>query len=349
MLSETTFDWAIVGAGPAGIAAVGKLLDQVVPPKKILWIDPEFQVGDFGTKWRNVSSNTRVGLFLKFFNNCRSFEYSSAANNFSICQEDPSSTCLLSLAADPLQWISDNLRTKVHAIYAKVQKLKLYDRHWEITLTDVKHRAKNVILATGAEPKSLSFPGTEEISLITALNPEKLKTICHKDDVIAVFGASHSAIIILKTLLEECQINKVVNFYLSPLRYAVYFEDWILFDDTGLKGKTAAWARENIDGKLPAKLERVISNEENIRVTLPLCNKAIYATGFQKRLIPVEGMHSLEYNEKSGIIAPGLFGFGLAFPEAKLDRFGTLEYRVGLWKFMDYLNNIIPVWLNYGA
>lgn len=348
-MAETAFDWAVVGAGPAGIAAVGKLLDQGIKANKILWIDPEFRVGDFGTKWRKVSSNTRVGLFLKFFHNCSSFEYATVANDFAICQEDPKSTCILGLAADPLQWISDNLRNIVHAIYAKVQKLKLYDRHWEITLSDATHRAKNVILATGAEPKSLSFPGTEEISLITALNPEKLKMSCQPEDTIAVFGSSHSAIIILKTLIEQCQVNKIINFYLSPLRYAVYFDDWILFDDTGLKGSTAAWARDNIDGKLPAKLERVISNEENIRVSLPLCTKAIYATGFQKRLIPVEGMHSLEYNEKSGIIAPGLFGFGLAFPEAKLDRYGTLEYRVGLWKFMDYLNTILPVWLNYGS
>ena len=169
------------------------------------------------------------------------------------------------------------------------------------------------------------------------------------EDVVAVFGSSHSAIIILKTLLEKCHIKKVINFYLSPLRYAVYFDDWILFDDTGLKGNTADWAREHIDGKLPAKLQRVISNEENIRVTLPTCNKAIYATGFQKRHIPVAGMHRLEYNDRSGIIAPGLFGLGIAFPEAKIDRYGTLEYRVGLWKFMEYLNNVMAIWLHYGT
>lgn len=350
IMTNTSFDWSVVGAGPGGIAAVGKLIDQGIDPKKILWIDPEFKVGDFGTCWRNVSSNTKVGLFWKYFAECRSFEYDPVATNFVIHQEDPDATCFLSLAADPLQWITDNLKNKVHVAQDKVQHLKLVDRHWEITLRNHKLRAKNVILATGAEPKSLSFPGgSEEISVFTALDPEKLKEACHKDDVVAVFGSSHSAMIILKTLIEECQINKVINFYQSPLRYAVYFDDWILFDDTGLKGKTAAWAREHIDGRLPAKLERVISHEETIRTVLPLCNKVIYATGFQKRLIPVEGMHSLEYNEQSGIIAPGLFGFGLAFPEAALNRFGTLEYRVGLWKFMDYLNKIMPVWLKYGA
>ena len=345
-MKDLSFNWSVIGAGPAGIAAIGKLLDSGIEPQKIAWIDPEFKVGDFGTHWRGVSSNTKVGLFLKFLKECPSFEYGS--QDFSINKINPNVTCLLSLAADPLQWITDHLKIKVHTIQEKVQQLKLYDRHWEISLAHSKLRAKNVIFATGAEPKSLFFPSVEEIYLRTALDPNKLKLACHKDDVIAVFGASHSSIIILKNLLEECNVKKVINFYLSPLRYAVYFDNWILFDDTGLKGTTAIWAREHIDGILPAKLKRVIANEENIRTLLPLCNKAIYATGFQKRLVPVEGMQTLEYNDRSGIIAPGLFGLGIAFPEAKLDRYGTLEYRVGLWKFMDYLNQVLPIWINYG-
>lgn len=346
-MHNTSFNWAVIGAGPAGIAAVGKLLDQGI--EKIVWIDPEFKVGDFGTKWRKIDSNTKVELFLRFFAECKAFEYPSSPTDFEISKINPEKTCLLSTAAEPLQWITDNLKNKVYSIHGKVQKLKLQDRHWEMTLTDSKLRAKNVILAIGAEPKSLSFSDIEEIPLCTALDPEKLKLACNEEDIIAVFGASHSAIIILKTLLEKCCVKKVVNFYLSPLRYAVYFDDWILFDDTGLKGTTAAWARKHINGNLPAKLDRVISNEENLHLTLPHCNKAIYATGFQKRLISIDGMSALEYNNKNGIIAPGLFGLGIAFPEAKTDRYGTLEYRVGLWKFMEYLNHIIPVWLNYGA
>lgn len=345
---DTSFAWAVIGAGPAGIATVGKLIDAGVEPKKIAWIDPEFKVGDFGTHWQKVSSNTKVGLFLKYFNECTSFKYSSAPD-FKIHKVDPNGTCFLALAVEPLQWITDTLQKSVTPMRGKIQQLKLYDRHWHLTLPNSKIQAKNVVVATGAEPKSLALSGIDEIPLKIALDPDLLKSFCAKDDVIAVFGASHSAIIIVKTLLEVCDIRKVVNFYLSPLRYAIYFDDWILFDDTGLKGKTAEWARENIDGKLPAKLERIISSQENIRVNIPLCTKAIYATGFQRRLIPVEGMQTLEYNDRSGIIAPGMFGLGIAFPEAKIDRYGTLEYRVGLWKFLDYLNRVMPVWLKYSS
>ena len=110
-----------------------------------------------------------------------------------------------------------------------------------------------------------------------------------------------------------------------------------MFDDTGLKGKTAEWAKQNMDGKTVDKLQRVISTHEEIKTLLPQCDKVIYATGFKKREMIVDGIPSLEHNNRNGIIAPGLFGLGIGFPEAKQDRLGTIEHRVGLWKFMEYL------------
>jgi hypothetical protein len=356
-MKHSSFKWAVIGAGPAGIAALGKLIDHGIQPQDIAWIDPEFKVGDFGSKWQNVSSNTKVKLFTKFYHACNAFQFSSAPH-FEINDANPEETCLLSLATQPLQWITDKLKKDVCAIQGKVSQLRTCDNHWNLTLSlteDLKEtliQSKNIILATGADPKSLSFPQAKELNEIPleiALSPEKLTLACDKQDTLAVFGSSHSAIIIIRTLLEECNIRKVINFYLEPLRYAVYFDDWILFDDTGLKGKTAEWARKHIDGRQADKLERIQSHPEYIQEYLPQCNKAIYATGFQKRILPVHGMKTLEHNNRTGIIAPGLFGVGIGFPEAKLDRYGTLEHRVGLWKFMEYISQVMPLWLRYQA
>ena len=348
-MNKTLFAWAVIGAGPAGIAAVGKLIDYGIPPQKIAWIDPAFKVGDLGVRWHKVASNTKVKFFLKFFKECKIYQAPLLSKDFAIEKIDPEETCLLALVAEPLQHITNHLKSKVKTIQDKVQKLKLYNRRWQITLKDLKINANNVIMAIGAEPTSLAFPNIEEIPLYIALNPDQLRSISKKEDTIAVFGSSHSAIIVLKTLLGQCRVKKIINFYLSPLRYAVYFDDWILFDNTGLKGTIAEWARKYINGKLPAKLQRLISNEENIKNILGCCNKVIYATGFQKRHIAIEGMPTIECNEQSGIMAPGLFGLGIAFPEAKVDRYGILEYQVGLWKFMEYLNRILPLWLKYGT
>ena len=60
---------------PAGISVVGQLLDNGIKAKDILWLDPNFSVGDFDIKWGEVSSNTTVELFLKFLNGTQAFEY----------------------------------------------------------------------------------------------------------------------------------------------------------------------------------------------------------------------------------------------------------------------------------
>ncbi len=343
-MNNEHFDWAVIGAGPAGIAAIGKLIDHDIDPKKIAWIDPDFKVGDFGTKWTQVSSNTKVDLFNRFFHEVQSFGYQNSPH-FPIQECDPNKTCLLALAAEPLLWISDHLKTQVNTFTTRVNKIQTHEGKWRLALKTNTIEANKVILAIGSEPNSLALPSVKELPLTVALNPKQLAQTCQPEDTIAVFGSSHSAIIIIRNLLEHTPVKKLINFYRSPLRYAVYLEDQILFDDTGLKGTTAEWAREHIDGTLPEALTRVISNPENLNQYLPECTHAIYATGFTRRAIPVEGLAQLKYDDKTGIIAPGFFGFGIAFPEAKIDSLGNLEHRVGLWKFMDYLNRVLPIWL----
>jgi hypothetical protein len=43
----------VVGAGPAGLAVVGNLLERQ-PGGKIAWVDPYFQAGRVGRKYREV-------------------------------------------------------------------------------------------------------------------------------------------------------------------------------------------------------------------------------------------------------------------------------------------------------
>ena len=204
-----------------------------------MWIDINFNVGDFGEKWSKVSSNTTVKLFNQFYHHCASFNYHLSAHQFEISKFDVSNTCLLEYAAEPLKWITQSLRQNVCTLQRKVQSLELKDNYWHIVVTEPKNelnpeilQSKNIILAIGSEPKSLPFDHLPEIPLTIALNPEALSRECHSDDVIAVFGSSHSAILILKTLLENTNVRQVINFYREPLRYAVYFDDWILFDNT---------------------------------------------------------------------------------------------------------------------
>ena len=208
--------------------------------------------------------------------------------------------------------------------------------------------SENVVLAVGAVPKKLSYAHLDEIPVEVALDPEKLAQLALEGATVAVFGSSHSSMIALPHLLRH-PVAKVINFYRSPLKYAVYLDDWILFDDTGLKGQAAVWARENIDGDLPERLERCWVSSPEFDEKLAECDRAVYTVGFERRKLPeTPQWGELEYNQQNGILAPGLFGLGIAFPEYAEDPYGFGQYRVGLQKFMDYLNAVLPLWLVYG-
>jgi cation diffusion facilitator CzcD-associated flavoprotein CzcO len=92
----TRYKWTVIGAGPAGIAAVGRLLDHGIAPEKIAWVDPEFTAGDLGDKWRAVHSNTAVSLFLDYLNASPSFRFHEAPP-FKLTEVDPGETTLLDL------------------------------------------------------------------------------------------------------------------------------------------------------------------------------------------------------------------------------------------------------------
>lgn len=343
----TMLDWIVIGAGPAGIAALGKLLDRGILPSKIGWMDPYFTVGDFGRKWSQVPSNTRVGLFNTFLKGCNAFKFQDRPEKFHLEALNPEENCLLQHIAEPLQWITDHLKQRVQVFQSMAMALRLFNNHWEVKTKEKSVFAKNVILAIGSEPKTLSYPEIEAIPLETAFNPQKLSQSIAAQDTIAIFGSSHSAVLALANVL-SLKPKSVINFYRSPHRYAIFLEDWILYDDTGLKGFAAEWAKKHLDGSMPGNLHRISVTDHTFNESLALCNKAIYAVGFEKRKLPVlEQYENLDYDDKTGIIAPGLFGIGIAFPQAKLSPLGHLDHRVGLWKFMDYLNSILPIWIKY--
>jgi thioredoxin reductase len=344
---KKAYEFLIIGAGPAGIIAIGQLLQRGI--KNIVWVDPEFSVGDFGTKWAEVSSNTSVKLFQETYAACDQFQAWLNEQTFTINQFSAEQTCLLKYAAEPLQYITNRLRKNIACEKTIIKALTMNSGLWQANLANGKTiQSQNVILAIGADAKSFSHTNVEEIPVTIALDKNKLTRNIKPHDHVAVFGSSHSAIIMVRDLLElGC---KVINFYREPLRFAVKLDDWTLFDNTGLKGNTAIWARENLQGNLPKNLTRVVSTEENIKQYLPLCNKVIYGIGFKPRSIFIDEMPlGINYNPHNGIIAPGLFGLGIAFPEETIDPYGNKELSVGLWKFNNYLQRVLPLWLRYGV
>lgn len=343
----TPLEWTVIGAGPAGVAAIGKLLDAGIPGEAIAWIDPDFAVGDFGGKWRAVPGNTEVALFIEYLTASPSFRFDEAPAD-ELLDVDPHATCALGVVADVLAWITSHLCKRVHVHRTVATELQLNQRHWSVKTHHGLLVSKNVVLAIGSVPSKLSHPGLKELPLEVVFDPEALAALSLDDARVAVFGSSHSTMIALPNLLASPGVH-VVNFYRTPLKYALALDDWTLFEDTGLKGKAAQWARANIDGTWPARLDRCAVDAPEFADKLAGCDHVVYTVGFHRRQLPCTpqwGM--LDYDATTGILAPGLFGLGVAFPGSAINPLGALEYRVGLVKFMRRLNDVLPLWLQYG-
>ncbi len=233
-MSDRSVTWTVVGAGPAGILAVGRLLDAGVSPETIAWLDPEFSVGDFGQYWFAVPSNTRVALFDKFLQSTLSFDYVNCPKELTFAHLNENDTCLLAEMVKPLQWVTKKLCEQVAHQKCTVRSLQQSKGGWCLITTQDAIFSKNIILAIGAIPKTLHYDvPANEIALSIALNPSVLKETVKSNQHVFVFGASHSGVLVIKNLLEAgCDVT---NFYRSPLRYALYKEDHIIYDNTGLK------------------------------------------------------------------------------------------------------------------
>jgi hypothetical protein len=72
--------WAVIGAGPCGIAAVGRLVDYLLAGKisRLIWVDPSFTVGRMGRYYRNVPANTPNQDLIKALNMCPGFNFQAA-------------------------------------------------------------------------------------------------------------------------------------------------------------------------------------------------------------------------------------------------------------------------------
>ena len=318
--------WVVVGAGPAGIAAIGQLIDTGIPLKKIAWIDPSFTVGDFGTAWRQVLSNTTIESFIKFYNAFDAFEFASRPQPFLIERAKPEGACPLIIAAEPLRWITQRLRNKVISIDDTVLSLHPIATGWQLYLASGQQISTNkVILTLGARARTLPYPTLITIPFKTAMDLELLNQAVKADDTIAVFGSYQSARTVEENLA-KIKALQIIHFYRSERSFDQHVATLPLSPD----------------------IECYPITPSNLIKHIPRCNKAIYAVGFMRREIKIAGLpDDFLYDSQTGVIAPGIYGLGIAFPETIPYTMGRLTYNISaIWPFVKYLKRIFPIWLN---
>lgn len=343
--TEQIYDWVIVGAGPAGLITTGVLLDLGVSPDTILIIDPAFNVGRLGEKYGSIPANTKTKLFIDFINACTTFRSCQSHAIQALYTYDPEKEYQLQIIIDPLQDISNYLCTLVHSKKGCIQALDFIDTNWHISVGSESYAARHVVLATGAHPRSLEYKASDEIPLDIALNKDILAKNISEKDSIAVIGGAHSAVLVMK-FLSELSVARILNFYQKPLVFPVDNGIWVENLYEGLKGAAAQWAHDHLEKNWPDNLVRIRNTENSRKSWLPVCNKIIYAVGYDRNQIPaINGSSNMLYNSCTGIIGTRLFGIGIAFPETHTYPNGATTPRIGLNSFMEYAQRVIPQWL----
>lgn len=335
-------EWAVIGAGCAGIAIVGLLLDLGVNPDAIKLIDDEFQAGRL-IKYTKVPANVPNQRFIDYINACNTFSECNTPAMHYLKEYDPQERCPLSIIVNPLLDLTEMLKQKIHAIQGLVNGLNFDGEKWHVSIGDKIITTNHVVLATGSRPKSLPYGKERTIDLDIALDPDQLAQLIDTNDTVGIVGASHSAVLLMKWLY-ELGTARILNFYKQPISYVTDPGK----ENTGITGITGQWAKEVLEGIKPANIIQVQSSNEILDVWSPICDKMIYAIGFERNPLPlINGTQPIDsYDDQTGEIAPRLFGIGIAFPEEYISSTSNKEHNIGLRDFMEYAQRVMPeIWM----
>ena len=330
------YDAIVAGGGPAGVGVVGALL-HYKPKAKIAWIDPDFKGGRLAKQYRDVSSNTKVSLFLAYAQALDPFQHiidtAPKPNGITNIEKlDQNRGCRLGFAADMLSVLTKGL-TKLPNIDTEVGRISkaqfssdkstwnVYSRP-AVSPSSEPLQTRSLIMCTGSVPTSIKLPTSKsiEIDLDTTLDRQKLRAVLPADTqaTVGIIGTSHSAIVVIMNLYELATTThphlKIRWFVRSDLTYAEQMDGWILRDNTGLKGASANFAKEHLEpeklsnspvGRYVSKVECSDASDESMRPELEKCTHIVQAIGYKRDNLPeitVDGhaVSNVKYDPKHG-------------------------------------------------
>ena len=328
------YEWAIVGAGLAGITSLAVLLEQEVDPATIIWIDPEFNMGRLGKYYRNVPSNTPPSQLMHYIHSLNAIKTAPSTTREALFLCAAKEHQPLHRIIDPLLDATNYLRLQISSLQDTVNAVTSNGTDWILECDTTTIQAHKVILAIGAHPKTLDYP-IQQISLDDALDKDTLATYVNADDCISVFGGMHSAMLVLKHL-SELNVKQIVNFYTKHYFYRIPGAE-------SLEGLTKIWVKTVLEPNPPKNLTRLKSTPENLDQFLPLCNKVIYAIGFEKNTLSINGSENWLVDSETGTIAPNLYCIGIACPHLSKSLHGNVAIN-GFNIILSYAKKLIPRW-----
>lgn len=381
--NNKTAEYVIIGAGPAAICAIPNLLKIGIDKNKIIWIDPQFKVGDFGSilsEGSSVPGNTMAKSYQRVNQEIYKILPTLKPENdrsFELNQLLPNHVGSLKIAAAPLQHITNGLREIINSIQGTVSHIESLSNGLSINIQTENNqlitlKTKRVILATGATPKTYCLPENHKNimminSNIAFIQSELANYLKEQKTIksIAVIGSSHSAALATMHLLKAGIIVK--QFMNKEYKYAspavtADGKEYTQYDNTGLKGDVAKFTKDLLEdinsnrGLYQNKLTRYIAkNREELAQLLDQhlsdCSHAVATIGYQpSHTLQINGRYvtELKHNNKTTAFEDinGLFGIGIAFPQWVKSISGEEEPAVGVEKFWNTTSNqmVLDTW-----
>jgi hypothetical protein len=300
------YKYCIIGFGISGQILLLELIKANINPKDIILCDETFLGGDLMLKYGSVMSNT------PWFKTKTALEaYTANLPNF------PPEKCtpVREIAKACLE-VALQTGKHVEKLTTTVTSL-IYTTEWEIKHLYGTIYASTVFITIGGKENQLDI-SIPTIPLSIALDKEQLKHVISQDDIISVFGTSHSGTIVLDNL-ESLQIQ-TYGIYKTPEPFQFEPESY-----SGLKEGSSVIAKAILNNEYKQVTIIPWNDPLVIHKALRKTTKAIVATGFKPKSILGDKFIAYEPSTGKLMAGPNLYGFGLAYPGVTVQN--TITYQ----------------------
>ncbi len=350
------YEIAVIGLGPAGCLFLACLPDATWA--RTIVFDAggvEGVGGDLGSKYGNVRANlTRSELAKAFWAIPR---WVSEPLPLLLGDADPNTCPLLSVVSKQLQELMAPILASVTLHSQHVASVSQIVGGWRVEYGgSCVACVPKVVVCTGGEPKQLNY-SKPTIPLAVALDKVALASYIRPSSRVVVFGTAHSGTLIMRNL-RDVGCDHITGIYrgCTPFRWSrghttecpcVLLGGGGCHDSEGVKQESAEIADAIVRGEWASATPALISasDTEIIASTVGAADYVIYAVGFKGRLPELRGlggeMLGAVYDVGTGQIAPGLWGFGLAFPAMYTKPRGGEAADVGLPGFAMHIRACI--------
>lgn len=331
----------IIGAGVTGLSLLLLLENRGYPLDTVTIIDPCFDGGDLIQKWTTTESNTPWSKTIEALQQCCPGIQLPAE----FIGKDQSSRCPLADLAHLMRITAVNALKKVNCIRALASSA-VYDSStntWAITYknrtTVTEIRSKKLVLAIGAEPKSIDLE-LPSIPLENVLDINRLRHIVRAGQRIIVIGTMHSGTIVMENLYK---IGATVTALYNTVK-PFYWERDGEYD--GVKGEAAMIADAITKGERSPQINLV--NTQDVSKVVRSCSKAdwiVYSMGFACRqsidiIVNGEKISLTSYDGLTGRLdtCQNAWGFGVGFPNRAPD---GIHWDVSVAAFLKHMESQI--------